>query len=80
MARYFSTLSFTHGSVFMIIAIPHIGVDQQVHDTGCLRESTHLTNYTGKRQHKGTVVMLSPTQWCSSVQLLAFSLYSDLAS
>ena len=35
---------------------------------GRLRESTH-SRYTG---HKGIVVMLSPAQWCSSVQLLLY--------
>ena len=36
-----------------------------INGKGHLRESTHL-RYT---RHKGRVVMLSPAQWCSSVQL-----------
>ena len=36
------------------------------YNKGHVRESTHL-RYT---KHKGIVVMLSPAQWCSSVQLL----------
>ena len=35
---------------------------------GRLRESTHS-------RHKGIVVMLSPAQWCSSVQLLPVCVY-----
>ena len=38
---------------------------------GRLRESTH-SRYTW---HKGIVVMLSPAQWCSSVQLLPVCVY-----
>ena len=38
---------------------------------GRLRESTHS-------RHKGIVVMLSPAQWCSSVQLLPVCIYIAL--
>ena len=43
---------------------------------GRLRASTHL-RYAG---HKGIVVMLSPAQWCSSVQLLPVCIYMTLTS
>ena len=43
---------------------------------GHLKESTH-SRYT---RRKGIVVMLSPAQWCSSVQLLPVCVYMALTS